>query len=84
MKSRTASGNSWCEIPQGFLDKVKMLPMLAEMGKFFQDFPWAVKENIVKDGIDLNSFPCSNAGRRMQSIHHAAVRGDARSEDWQA
>src|SRR5437764_15391724 len=45
--------------PQGFLDKVKMLPMLAEMGKFF---PKTVasgpcKENIVKDGISLNSFP---------------------------
>ena len=45
--------------PQGFLDKVKMLPMLAEMGKFF---PKTVstspcKENIQKDRIDLNSFP---------------------------
>jgi 4-hydroxy-3-polyprenylbenzoate decarboxylase len=45
--------------PQGFLDKVKMLPMLAEMGKFF---PKTVssgpcKENIVTDRIDLNSFP---------------------------
>jgi 4-hydroxy-3-polyprenylbenzoate decarboxylase len=45
--------------PQGFLDKVKMLPMLAEMGKFF---PKTVasgpcKENIIKDGISLNSFP---------------------------
>ena len=45
--------------PQGFLDKVKMLPMLAEMGKFF---PKTVssgpcKENIHKDGFDLNSLP---------------------------
>jgi 4-hydroxy-3-polyprenylbenzoate decarboxylase len=45
--------------PQGFLDKVKMLPMLAEMGKFF---PKTVstgpcKENIRKDGFDLNSLP---------------------------
>src|SRR5258708_21964131 len=45
--------------PQGFLDKVKMLPMLAEMGKFF---PKTVssgpcKENILKDHIDLNHLP---------------------------
>lgn len=45
--------------PQGFLDKVKMLPMLAEMGKFF---PKTVasglcKENIHKSGFDLNSLP---------------------------
>ncbi len=45
--------------PQGFLDKVKMLPMLAEMGKFF---PKTVstgpcKENIQRDHIDLNRFP---------------------------
>jgi 4-hydroxy-3-polyprenylbenzoate decarboxylase len=45
--------------PQGFLDKVKMLPMLAEMGKFF---PKTVstgpcKENIRKAGFDLNSLP---------------------------
>jgi 4-hydroxy-3-polyprenylbenzoate decarboxylase len=45
--------------PQGFLDKVKMLPMLAEMGKFF---PKTVangpcKENIHKNGFDLNSLP---------------------------
>jgi 4-hydroxy-3-polyprenylbenzoate decarboxylase len=44
--------------PQGFLDKVKMLPMLAEMGKFF---PKTVasgpcKENIRKN-FDLNSLP---------------------------
>jgi 4-hydroxy-3-polyprenylbenzoate decarboxylase len=45
--------------PQGFLDKVKMLPMLAEMGKFF---PKTVatgpcKENIRKEEFDLNYFP---------------------------
>jgi 4-hydroxy-3-polyprenylbenzoate decarboxylase len=45
--------------PQGFLDKVKMLPMLAEMGKFF---PKTVatgpcKENIRKEKFDLNYFP---------------------------
>ncbi len=45
--------------PQGFLDKVKMLPMLAEMGKFF---PKTVstgpcKENIHRERIDLNQFP---------------------------
>ena len=45
--------------PQGFLDKVKMLPMLAEMGKFF---PKTVasgpcKEVIRKDDFSLDWFP---------------------------
>jgi 4-hydroxy-3-polyprenylbenzoate decarboxylase len=45
--------------PQGFLDKVKMLPMLAEMGKFF---PKTVatgpcKENIRRDNFDLSHLP---------------------------
>ncbi len=45
--------------PQGFLDKVKMLPMLAEMGKFF---PRAVstgpcKEVIKRDNFSLLDFP---------------------------
>ena len=45
--------------PQGFLDKVKMLPMLAEMGKFF---PKTVatgpcKEVIKKDNFSLLDFP---------------------------
>jgi len=45
--------------PQGFLDKVKMLPMLAEMGKFF---PKAVstgpcKEVIKHDNFSLLEFP---------------------------
>jgi len=45
--------------PQGFLDKVKMLPMLAEMGKFF---PKTVatgpcKEVIKRDHFSLLDFP---------------------------
>jgi 4-hydroxy-3-polyprenylbenzoate decarboxylase len=45
--------------PQGFLDKVKMLPMLAEMGKFF---PKTVstgpcKEVIRRDNFSLDHFP---------------------------
>ncbi|HEY4661920.1 MAG TPA: UbiD family decarboxylase [Terriglobales bacterium] len=45
--------------PQGFLDKIKMLPMLAEMGKFF---PKTVatgpcKEVIRKDNFDLKHLP---------------------------
>ena len=45
--------------PQGFLDKVKMLPMLAEMGKFF---PRTVstgpcKEVIKRDKFSLLDFP---------------------------
>jgi len=45
--------------PQGFLDKVKMLPMLAEMGKFF---PKTVstgpcKEVIRRENCSLDEFP---------------------------
>jgi 4-hydroxy-3-polyprenylbenzoate decarboxylase len=45
--------------PQGFLDKVKMLPMLAEMGKFF---PRTVstgpcKEVVERDNLSLAQFP---------------------------
>jgi 4-hydroxy-3-polyprenylbenzoate decarboxylase len=45
--------------PHGFLDKVKMLPMLAEMGKFF---PKTVstgpcKEIIRRDNFSLDYFP---------------------------
>jgi len=45
--------------PQGFLDKVKMLPMLADMGKFF---PKTVstgpcKEVILRDNFSLDRFP---------------------------
>ena len=45
--------------PQGFLDKVKMLPMLAEMGKFF---PKTVstgpcKEVVRRDKFSLDEFP---------------------------
>src|SRR5437879_10992295 len=45
--------------PEGFLEKVKMLPMLAEMGKFF---PKTVatgpcKEVIKKDNFSLLDFP---------------------------
>src|SRR6185437_8617632 len=44
--------------PQGFLDKVKMLPMLAEMGKFFpKTVPTgACKEVIRKDNFSLSEF----------------------------
>ncbi len=45
--------------PQGFLDKVKMLPMLAEMGKFFpKTVPTGpCKEVIKRDGFSLLDFP---------------------------
>jgi 4-hydroxy-3-polyprenylbenzoate decarboxylase len=45
--------------PQGFLDKVKMLPMLAEMGKFFPKTvaSGACKEVIKKDNLSLLDFP---------------------------
>ncbi|MGC2246495.1 MAG: UbiD family decarboxylase [Terriglobales bacterium] len=45
--------------PQGFLDKVKMLPMLAEMGKFFpRTVPTGpCKEVIKRDKFSLLDFP---------------------------
>ena len=45
--------------PQGFLDKVKMLPMLAEMGKFFPKTvsTGACKEVIRKENFDLSHLP---------------------------
>jgi 4-hydroxy-3-polyprenylbenzoate decarboxylase len=45
--------------PQGFLDKVKMLPMLAEMGKFFPKTVSTApcKENVRKDRFSLNHMP---------------------------
>jgi 4-hydroxy-3-polyprenylbenzoate decarboxylase len=45
--------------PQGFLDKVKMLPMLAEMGKFFSKTVASgpCKEVIKRDNFSLLDFP---------------------------
>jgi 4-hydroxy-3-polyprenylbenzoate decarboxylase len=45
--------------PQGFLDKVKMLPMLAEMGKFFpKTVPTGpCKEVVQRDNFSLLDFP---------------------------
>jgi 4-hydroxy-3-polyprenylbenzoate decarboxylase len=45
--------------PQGFLDKVKMLPMIAEMGKFFpKTVPTGpCKEVIHRDNFSVNDFP---------------------------
>ncbi|HKS75052.1 MAG TPA: UbiD family decarboxylase [Terriglobales bacterium] len=45
--------------PQGFLDKVKMLPMLAEMGKFFPKTVTSApcKEVIQRDSFSLLDLP---------------------------
>jgi 4-hydroxy-3-polyprenylbenzoate decarboxylase len=45
--------------PQGFLDKIKMLPMLAEMGKFFpKTVPTGpCKEVIKRDNLSVLDFP---------------------------
>ena len=45
--------------PDGLLDKIKMLPMLAEMGKFFPKTVGSgpCKEVIKKDGFSLVDFP---------------------------
>ena len=51
--------------PQGLLDKIKMLPMLAEMGKFFpkEVATGPCKEVIKRDNFSLSIFLCCNAGR---------------------
>jgi 4-hydroxy-3-polyprenylbenzoate decarboxylase len=45
--------------PQGFLDKIKMLPMLADMGKLFPKVvpTGPCKEVIRKDNFSLNNLP---------------------------
>ena len=45
--------------PEGLLDKIKMLPMLADMGKFFPKTVGSgpCKEVIRKDGFSLLDFP---------------------------
>ena len=73
--------------PQGLLDKIKMLPMLADMGKFFpkEVTTGPCKEVIQHDDFSLLDFPilqCWPHGRR--ALHHVAVGGDQRSEDRQA
>ncbi len=47
------------QTPQGFLDKVKMLPKLAELGSFFPKTvkSGACKEVILKEDFSLSSFP---------------------------
>ena len=62
--------------PQGLLDKIKMLPMLAEMGKFF---PKEVCDRPVQrshqEGRLLAarfSYPAMLA-ERWRTLHHAAV-----------
>ncbi len=45
--------------PEGFIDKLKMLPMLAEMGKFFsKTVPTGPCKDVIKrDGFSLLDFP---------------------------
>ena len=56
--------------PQGFLDKVKMLPMLAEMGKFF---PKTVSTGALQGSHQARQFlaaatsPSCSAGRRTRA-----------------
>ena len=47
------------KMPQGLLGKLKMLPMLAEMGSFFpkEVSSGPVKEVIKKDNLSLDDFP---------------------------
>ena len=68
--------------PQGFLDKLKMLPLLTEAGKFF---PRTVtsgpcKEVIKRDNFSLLGLPNPPVlAQRCGTIHHATVRRHTRS-----
>jgi 4-hydroxy-3-polyprenylbenzoate decarboxylase len=55
--------------PQGFLDKIKMLPMLAEMGKFFPKTvspPARAKKSSSAITSRCLISPSSNAGQKME------------------
>ena len=74
-------------MPEGFLNKLKMLPILAEVGAFFpkivKDGP--CKEVIRKDNFSLRDIPRAAllaAGRR--SVYHAADGVLEESGDGQA
>ena len=69
--------------PQGFLDKLKMLPLLTEAGKFFpRTVPTGpCKEVIQRDNFSLLDFPIlqcwpKDAGR----FHHSPLRHHARPQ----
>ncbi len=72
--------------PQGLLDKIKMLPMLAEMGKFF---PKEVSERSLQGSHQARQFLAAGfshpamlaAGRR--ALHHVAFGDHQRSQDRQ-
>ena len=53
--------------PQGFLDKLKMLPLLTEAGKFFpKTVPTGpCKEVIKRDNFPCLTFPSCNVGPKM-------------------
>ena len=75
------------ETPQGFFDKIKMLPKLAELGSFF---PKSVKTGACKEvmhhGKDVNLFDFPNiemlaAGWR--TVHHLSACVHEKSGDRQ-
>ena len=83
------------ETPTTLMDKLKLLPKLAEVGSFFPKMI-AAKDAACKqvvhrrvedggEGIDLRKLPGADhlAGGRW-AVHHAAVCGHARSEVGQA
>ena len=87
-KSPTASAQFMdVKSPQGFLDKVKMLPMLAEMGKFFpkdrHDRP--VQRSHPAEKLQLcATSPFCNAGPKMADDSSPAVRSHPRPQNRKA
>ncbi len=73
--------------PEGFIDKLKMLPMLADMGKFF---PKTVSHRSLQGGHQARQLvaarfpdPAMLAEGRW-TIHHSAMRDHARPANRQA
>ena len=88
MRSRSASGSCQHEVTGRLLEKLKMLPMLAEMGKFF---PKIVATGPCKEVIRTRpiyqpaglSHPPVLA-ERWRAIHYPAVRHYPGSQDREA
>ena len=73
--------------PQGFLDKVKMLPMLAEMGELFPEdcFEWALQGGHQEGKFLAVRFPHpAMLAARWRTVYYLAVRYHARSENGEA
>ena len=74
--------------PEGFLEKLKMLPMLAEVGKFLPE-DGGSQRCALQAGNPARKLQCARSSRaamlaaRRRPLRHAALRRHTRSEDRQ-